>query len=69
VGTSIFDLSADRAAEAVDVADLHLADRLREGSEQAYEELLIRFQQPVYALALRLLDDRARLAMSCRKSS
>jgi RNA polymerase sigma-70 factor (ECF subfamily) len=30
---------------------------LREGSERAYEELLIRFQQPVYALALRLLDD------------
>jgi RNA polymerase sigma-70 factor (ECF subfamily) len=30
---------------------------LCEGSERAYEELLIRFQQPVYALALRLLDD------------
>jgi len=32
---------------------------LREGSERAYEELLIRFQQPVYALALRLLDDQS----------
>jgi RNA polymerase sigma-70 factor (ECF subfamily) len=57
VGTSIFDLSPDRTAEALDVADLQLVDSLREGSERAYEELLIRFQQPVYALALRLLDD------------
>jgi RNA polymerase sigma-70 factor, ECF subfamily len=57
VGTSIFDLSPDQTAEAVDVADLHLVESLREGSERAYEELLIRFQQPVYALALRLLDD------------
>ena len=57
MGTSIFDLSPDRTADAVDVVDLHLVDSLREGSERAYEELLIRFQQPVYALALRLLDD------------
>jgi len=59
VGTSIFDFSPDRTAEAVDVADLHLVDSLREGSEKAYEELLLRFQQPVYALALRLLDDQS----------
>jgi len=57
VSTSIFDLSPDRTAETVDAADLHLVDCLREGSESAYEELLLRFQQPVYALALRLLDD------------
>jgi RNA polymerase sigma-70 factor (ECF subfamily) len=57
VGTSIFDLSPGQAAETVDVADLHLVESLRDGSERAYEELLIRFQQPVYALALRLLDD------------
>ena len=57
MGTSIFDLSPGQAAETVDVADLDLVESLREGSEQAYEELLIRFQQPVYALALRLLDD------------
>jgi RNA polymerase sigma-70 factor (ECF subfamily) len=60
VGTSIFELSAERtAAETVDAADLHLVESLREGSERAYEELLIRFQQPVYALALRLLDDQS----------
>ena len=57
MSTSIFDLSPDRTAETVDAADLHLVDCLREGSESAYEELLLRFQQPVYALALRLLDD------------
>ena len=59
MGTSIFDFSPERTAEAVDVADLHLVDSLREGSEKAYEELLLRFQQPVYALALRLLDDQS----------
>ena len=57
MGTSIFELSPGQTAETVDVADLHLVDSLRDGSERAYEELLIRFQQPVYALALRLLDD------------
>ena len=56
---AIFDLSPERTAEMVDVADLHLVDSLREGSESAYEELLLRFQQPVYALALRLLDDES----------
>jgi RNA polymerase sigma-70 factor (ECF subfamily) len=56
---AIFDLSPERTAEMVDVADLHLVDSLREGSESAYEELLLRFQQPVFALALRLLDDES----------
>ncbi|MEO8594785.1 MAG: sigma-70 family RNA polymerase sigma factor [Candidatus Solibacter sp.] len=59
MGTTIFDLSREQTAEAVDVADLRLVDSLREGSESAYEELLTRFQQPVYALALRLLDDES----------
>ena len=59
MGTSIFELSPGQTAETVDVADLDLVESLREGSEQAYEELLIRFQQPVYALALRLLDDQS----------
>ena len=59
MGTSIFDLRPDRTAEPVDVVDLHLVESLRDGSERAYEELLIRFQQPVYALALRLLDDQS----------
>lgn len=57
MGTAIFDLSPERTAETVDGTDLHLIASLREGSERAYEELLVRFQQPVYALALRLLDD------------
>jgi len=58
VATSILDLSSERAAEAVaEVEDLRLVERLREGSEQAYEQLLTRFQQPVYTLALRLLND------------
>ena len=58
MGTSIFDLSPDRTGETLDAADLQLVDSLREGCEQAYEELLVRFQQTVYALALRLLDDQ-----------
>ncbi len=60
MATSILDLSSDRAPETgVDLDDLRLIEALREGSEPAYEELLTRFQQPVYTLALRLLDDSA----------
>jgi RNA polymerase sigma-70 factor (ECF subfamily) len=61
VATSIFlDLSGDRpAAGTADGDDCRLVEALRGGEEQAYEELLTRFQQPVYALALRLLDDPA----------
>jgi RNA polymerase sigma-70 factor, ECF subfamily len=58
VATSILDLNAGRAAETVaDGEDLRLVEALRGGEERAYEELLTRFQQPAYALALRLLDD------------
>ncbi len=56
--TSIVDLGADRIAETgAEGDDLRLAEALREGAECAYEELLNRFQQPVYNLALRLLGD------------
>jgi len=58
VATTMLDLSADRPAETpADDSDLRLIEGLREGTERAYEELLMRFQQPVYTLALRLLDD------------
>ncbi len=55
---SIFDLNTEKPAEAVDFEDLRLVDALRDGAESAYEELISRFQQPVFALALRLLDDQ-----------
>jgi RNA polymerase sigma-70 factor, ECF subfamily len=52
------DLGADRIADSVaENDDLRLAEALREGAECAYEELLNRFQQPVYNLAIRLLGD------------
>jgi len=58
VATSILDLSAERSAEcAAENDDLRLVESLRSGEERAYEELLTRFQQPVYVLALRLLED------------
>jgi RNA polymerase sigma-70 factor, ECF subfamily len=59
VAASIFELSPDRTVESSEVEDLRLVECLRAGSERAYEDLLLRFQQPVYALALRLLDDPA----------
>ncbi len=56
--TSILDLGADRIVEvATEGDDLRLAEALRQGAETAYEELLNRFQQPVYNLAIRLLGD------------
>ena len=54
----ILDLNSQRTAEAgADTDDVALVRALREGSEEAYETLLLRFQQPVYNLALRLLND------------
>jgi len=57
VATSIFELNPERTAAIAEQEDLRLVDSLRDGNECAYEQLLLRFQQPVYALALRLLDD------------
>jgi RNA polymerase sigma-70 factor, ECF subfamily len=58
VATSILELSPERAAEAAsDLEDFRLIENLRTGSERAYEDLIGRFQQPVYVLALRLLND------------
>ena len=37
--------------------DALLAERLRQGEEEAYEELLRRFQQPVFNLVSRLMND------------
>ena len=56
---TILDLSPEASAER---DDQRLIDRLRAGSETAYEELLARFQQPVYTLALRLLDNPSEAA-------
>ena len=40
-------------------ADQRLLDSLRAGTEEAYEELITRYQQPVYNLVFRLMDDPA----------
>jgi RNA polymerase sigma-70 factor (ECF subfamily) len=52
-------LTSSTAGSGASEADLALARLLQAGSEQAYEELIQRFQQPVYNLALRLLDREA----------
>ncbi len=57
MATSILDLSPEQTAQGAESDDLRLVESLREGSDWAYEELLARFQQPVYTLALRLLND------------
>jgi RNA polymerase sigma-70 factor (ECF subfamily) len=60
MATSILDLTPERAADAcAEPEDLRLVDALRGGSDRAYEELITRFQQPVYTLALRLLSDQS----------
>lgn len=60
MATTILDLSGERVAEtSADSEDLRLVEGLRTGAERSYEELLSRFQQPVYTLALRLLNDQA----------
>ena len=54
MATTILDLNSEGNAGERD--DQRLIEALRAGSERAYEELLARFQQPVYTLAVRLLD-------------
>ena len=39
--------------------DVCLIDGLRAGSDEAYEELIARFEQPVYSLVYRLMEDPA----------
>jgi RNA polymerase sigma-70 factor (ECF subfamily) len=59
VATAILDFTERPAAQAAASGDLCLADHLRQGDEGAYEELIARFEQPVYTLANRLLNDPA----------
>lgn len=56
MATTILDLSPDRTAEGFEAEDIRLVEGLRAGAEWAYEDLIVRFHQPVYALALRLLS-------------
>ena len=59
MATSILDLNSDLNPDSGgDLEDARLVSALQAGAEEAYEELIARFQQPVYALALRLLNDR-----------
>jgi len=58
VTSSILNLNSERLHEPASASeDLDLVRALQEGSEGAYEVLLSRFQQQVYNLALRLLND------------
>ncbi|MBZ5576696.1 MAG: sigma-70 family RNA polymerase sigma factor [Acidobacteriia bacterium] len=56
MATAILELNSEHDAGA-DADDQRLIESLRAGHERAYEELLARFQQPVYTLCLRLLND------------
>jgi len=51
------DALADLAPHESQTDEECLIDALREGTEEAYEALISRFQQPVYNLVYRLLDD------------
>jgi len=60
VATTILDLNSEGIPGESD--DQRLIESLRCGSERAYEELLARFQQPVYTLAVRLLNSPSEAA-------
>ena len=60
MATTILDLNSEGVPGEGD--DQRLIESLRSGSERAYEELLARFQQPVYTLAVRLLDSPSEAA-------
>ncbi len=56
MATLRLDLNAEGCGDGNDHL---LIEALRSGSETAYEQLLARFQQPVYTLAVRLLNNQA----------
>jgi len=58
VTSSILDLNSERLCEPASAGhDADLVRALQDCAEGAYETLLARFQQPIYNLALRLLND------------
>ena len=57
MATSILEFGPRAADMAAESEDARLIECLRQGDGYAYEELIGRFQQPVYVLALRLLND------------
>ena len=56
-GEPVGGTSRARTESAGQREDNELIGRLRAGDESAYEQLLLRFQQPVYNLAFRLLNN------------
>jgi RNA polymerase sigma-70 factor (ECF subfamily) len=53
----LFEVNPEAEVESPAQADARLAAALREGSQDAYELLVARFQQPVYNLVYRLMAD------------
>src|SRR2546423_2234455 len=53
----LFDINPESGVTSAAGADERLAGALREGSQEAYELLVARFQQPVYNLVYRLMAD------------
>jgi len=56
MATAIVELHPECSSPA-DAEDQRLIESLKSGAESGYEELLARFQQPVFTLCLRLLND------------
>jgi RNA polymerase sigma-70 factor (ECF subfamily) len=53
----LFEINPESGVESPARADARLAGALREGSQEAYELLVARFQSPVYNLVYRLMAD------------
>jgi len=51
--------SGERAANSIPVLEERLVEGLREGVEEAYEELITLYQHPVFNLVYRLLEEPA----------
>ena len=61
MATAILELHSECSA-AVEADDQRMIEALKAGNQLAYEELIARFQQPVYTLSLRLLNDEGEAA-------
>ena len=59
IGFDLYTLTGDRVATCVEAEDAALVESLQQGVEEAYEALIQQYQQPIFNLTYRLVENPA----------
>ena len=57
IGFDLYTLTGDRVATCVEAEDAALVESLQQGVEEAYEALIQQYQQPIFNLTYRLVEN------------